>query len=404
MAQSVSISSLVVKVIRACNLRCSYCYYINSDTESYGSVLSIAHIKSLYKAYAPYLRTHGQIGLLIWHGGEPLMLGLRRFQELIRMQAEYFEPGYVINAVQTNGVLIDQSWIEFFKTNSISVGISVDANPTAHDRHRVTPAGRGTYNDVVRALRRLQRADLQAGVLCVLEEAKDGAEAIRLLRSLGVTSCDFLFPMTNHALQRTKPINLSALGTFLCDAFHEWVKDDDPSLQVRLFASMISGALGMPSSCLVTGGADLGALAIVEADGEICADEEFGQIDRYGWGKEYKLGLNLGDEDFSFDEVERRLTRFCSDRELTTLPSVCQSCSVKAICRGGHPGSRFDDLDGSYDHPSAHCSAMYALSKEVASYLKMKNLGPFMNQDLVTVVQGHIAVGKTGLRRERKET
>jgi uncharacterized protein len=385
MAQPASVSSLVVKVIRACNLRCSYCYYINSDTENYGSVLPITHIKSLYKAYASYLRARGQCGLLIWHGGEPLMLGRRRFQELIRMQAEYFEPGYVINSVQTNGVLIDQSWIEFFKANSISVSLSLDANPTTHDRHRVTTAGRGTYSDVVRALRQLQLAGLEAGVLCVVEEAKDGAEAIRLLRNLGVTSCDFLLPMTNHALQRRQPIDLLALGTFLCDAFREWVKDDDPSLQVRIFASMISGALGLPSSCLVTGGADLASLAIVEADGEICTDEEFGQIDRYGLGKEYKLGLNLGDADFSFDEVERRLTRFGSGRELTTLPSGCQSCSAKTMCRGGHPGARFDDLDGSYDHPSAHCSAMYALSKEVASYLEMKNLGPFMSQTLEPV-------------------
>jgi uncharacterized protein len=396
MAQPAPISALVVKVIRACNLRCSYCYYINSDTQNYGSLLPAAHVVRLYKAYAPYLRSRGERGVLIWHGGEPLLLGRRRFQELIGMQAEYFGPWSVVNVVQTNGTLVDSGWIEFFRAKSISVGLSLDADPAAHDRHRVTRAGRGTYGEVVRALRRLQRAGMPAGVLCVVEEARDGAAAIRLLRDLGVTSCDFLLPMTNHALQRRRPVDLQALGVFLREAFREWVKDDDPSLQVRLFASMILGALGVPPVSLATGGADLGSMAVIEPDGEVCTDTEFGQIDRFGLGREYRLGLNVGDADFSFEEVERRLGRFCSERGLTALPSGCQPCLVKALCRGGHPGARFDDADGSYDHPSAHCPAMYALAEEVASYLEMKDLGPFMCQTPAAARKSRRAAAASG--------
>ena len=42
--------------------------------------------------------------------------------------------------------------------------------------------------------------------------------------------------------------------------------------------------------------------------------------------------------------------------------------------RGAHPASRYDDQDGSFDHPSAYCTAMYALSERVVEFLVEKGL------------------------------
>ncbi|MGH8604650.1 MAG: hypothetical protein ACREXR_18260 [Gammaproteobacteria bacterium] len=110
-----------------------------------------------------------------------------------------------------------------------------------------------------------------------------------------------------------------------------------------------------------------GQLVILETDGELCIEPEFATIDRYGIGSEYQLGENVLQPGFRFDKVERILRDRIEARRLAKLPSECAACHVRSICRGGHPGTRYDDRDRS--HASAHCTTMYALSLDVAKYL-----------------------------------
>src|SRR5215212_1695357 len=195
---------VVIKAIRACNLRCPYCYYINEDTPNYGSIISDDTLSKLYEHVATYIGPQGRFAF-IWHGGEPLMLGRKRLQKFIDLQQRYFSKGQVENLLQTNGVLVDQEWVDFFKQNDIGVGLSLDGTKNTHDSRRVTRSGRGTYDDVVRALQLFRANGLEAGVLAVADGDADGYETLRHFQALGIKSCDFLLPMSNNALQETLP-------------------------------------------------------------------------------------------------------------------------------------------------------------------------------------------------------
>jgi uncharacterized protein len=367
------IHTLIVKAIRACNLRCPYCYYINEETENYGLSISAGTLERLFEAFAEYADGRTDLVEVIWHGGEPLMLGRPRLQRFLDLQSQYFTQTHVRNSLQTNGVLLDDAWIDFFAQNAIHVGISLDGTPEIHDRYRVNLAGRGTYNEVVRGIRLMANHGQPTGVLAVAAPDGDGGATMRQFRALGVQACDLLIPMTNHALQRRADgtVDMTGVGRFLRSAFEDWTRTDDPSQRVRLFEGLIMNAVGLSQNCSNAGSTEeqLAQYVVVETNGDICMDTEFGEIDRYGVGAEYKTGFNVSDPSFRFQDLEAALRQRIRTKHLGDLPEDCVACPVNAVCRGSHPASRFDDSDASFDHRSAYCEAMFGLCQDVVTFL-----------------------------------
>jgi radical SAM protein with 4Fe4S-binding SPASM domain len=107
-------------------------------------------------------------------------------------------------------------------------------------------------------------------------------------------------------------------------------------------------------------------------------DVEFGDIERHGLGAEYRLGLNVNDDGFSFGGAHEALVDRIRSRRLAALPDDCAQCPVRSVCRGAHPGSRFDDRDGSFNHASASCEAMYELSTSILHHLYQHGYGPHL--------------------------
>jgi radical SAM protein with 4Fe4S-binding SPASM domain len=141
---------------------------------------------------------------------------------------------------------------------------------------------------------------------------------------------------------------------------------DDDSYKVLLFEALIQNAFGIENKYAYLGPPkEAFEYIIIETNGDICLDEEYGQIDRYNFGSEYNLGLNVLDDDFSFFRVESVLEQVIDARALDRLPDACKSCGVKAMCRGSHPGTRFDDHNKSYNNSSVYCDVMSDLCRQV---------------------------------------
>ncbi|CAN5750159.1 anaerobic sulfatase-maturation protein [soil metagenome] len=364
------VHSVILKSIRACNLRCTYCYYINEDTPEYGLTMSDACLERVYASYAEYLHDNGARGSLVWHGGEPLMLGRPRLQRLLDLQRRFFAPGSIENHLQTNGLLITDEWIDFFKRNDVKVGLSLDGTKEVHDRFRVTKGGKGSYDLVIRAIERLRGHGIEVGVLTVMGSTPDGRRELMHLRDeLRIRGADFLFPISSHALARRSPLDQKILSEFLLSAFQTWTEADDSLFTVRLFRALIKNAMGMPHNYFASGAASLGAAVIVETDGKVCMDTDFSEIDRYDLGSEYRFDFSVMDEDFTFAKVDRALHARIEERQLDRIPADCQSCRMRSVCRGAHPASRYDDRDHSFDHRSVYCEAMYDISDAVVEYL-----------------------------------
>ena len=130
-----------------CNLRCKYCFYADitekREIPSFGMMteetLEIVVKKALLSG-APEVT-------FAFQGGEPTLVGLPFYRRLMQLQAQYNEKHIPIhNAIQTNGILMDDEWAAFFAENRFLVGLSMDGTEAANDLHRVDAKGDGTHN------------------------------------------------------------------------------------------------------------------------------------------------------------------------------------------------------------------------------------------------------------------
>src|ERR1700761_507707 len=169
----------IVKVHSRCDLSCDYCYMYEMADQSWRGrprAMSAETAELTARRIADHANTHGLPDLtLILHGGEPLLAGRDLISQLVTSTRRLAGPKTTVHAsVQTNGVGLSDSYLELFDELGVRVGVSVDGDADAHDRHRRFPSGRGSYQAVAAALGRLQRfPHLYGGLLCTVDLGND---------------------------------------------------------------------------------------------------------------------------------------------------------------------------------------------------------------------------------------
>ena len=107
-------------------MNCSYCYYLHADSGQDGSGrMSDEVLETYIRSYTE--ACEGSEIAFTWHGGEPTLAGISFFDKAIALQKKYLPAGkHVVNAIQTNGLLIDDDWCRFLKDNHFEIGLSID--------------------------------------------------------------------------------------------------------------------------------------------------------------------------------------------------------------------------------------------------------------------------------------
>src|ERR1700761_7321763 len=140
--QNQPISQLLVKVASRCNIDCSYCYWFR-DASVYDKpkLMSAEVLHQLVRRIEEHVTRFSLIELpIILHGGEPLLWGVENFHRMAEAcEAITSRTGCEIPiAVTTNGMLIDDDWLNCFEAHNISVAISIDGPAHIHDVNRLT--------------------------------------------------------------------------------------------------------------------------------------------------------------------------------------------------------------------------------------------------------------------------
>ena len=141
------------------------------------------------------------------------------------------------------------------------VGISIDGPPDLHDAYRVDPAGRGTFDRVVRGLDRLKAHGIEWNVLTSVHAANGdhGGAVYRFLRDeLGARYIQ-LIPVVerigpdgrtgNQAGDRVtdRSVRPDQWGRFLVEVFDEWVQGDVGEVFVVNFDWSLAAWVGIES-------------------------------------------------------------------------------------------------------------------------------------------------------------
>jgi len=298
---------------------------------------------------------------IIFHGGEPLLAGQSFFRQFIDKANSELMPGIEpVFSMQTNGTLLDQSWLDLLRELNIEFGISLDGPEAVNDANRVDHRGRGSYARVQRAIE-LAMADpppddVFGGVLTVINLDADPLEVYDLYRKLGIRSADFLLPdghYNNLPAGLTWESTDTPYANWLIRLFDRWFSDDDATFRIPIFEDIIGLLLGAPVGMDDLGGTADGVI-VIESDGTI----EPVDVLKICGDRFTKTRFNVASSDIS-DVYQSELVRtYLAGGRI--LCKKCQLCPVQAVCGGGYLPHRYSAANG-FDNPSIYCRDLMKL-------------------------------------------
>ncbi len=355
----VEVRSLIVKVAERCNLNCSYCYMYQHQDQSFLSrprFMSDEIFDSvLRRAREECARPHRQMSL-VFHGGEPTLIGPSRFERLAGKAREVLGEHLAYIAVQTNGTLLDKRWASVLRALDVQVGVSLDGPPEINDRSRVDHFGRGSWARVVRGIDALRAEGIEPAVLTVVTPGESGLPIFEHFLSEGLRHIDFLLPDVSHDsfLLWYGGRGETPVADYLLPVFDAWFELDDASVFVGLFWDLIERMLGGPGLSDVFGNPAL-RYVVIETDGSIEGLDALRVCDE-GIASS---GLNVLSHAFVELAHARPLVAKALSGQIN-LCATCQACEHEAICGGGYLPHRYSRRNG-FDNPSVWCRDLKVL-------------------------------------------
>jgi uncharacterized protein len=369
------ITSLLIKPVSAiCNLDCAYCFYLDREADPYKSLparrMTLETLERLVDTYLFYSYPNS---VLAFQGGEPTLAGLPFFQKLVEFEQRHGRNGQsVSNALQTNGMLLDQSWCDLFRSYNWLVGLSLDGPADINDHYRVNKQGRGTSKRVLESIRLLQENNVEFNILCVLSQANVDRpkQLYKFYRELGIDNLQYIPLAEFDADGNARPFTITPqqYGRFLCETFNLWWPERR-KMRIRFFDNLAEALAGQkPGTCTMHETCD--SYVVVEYNGDIYPCDFFVQ-------GSWKLGNFELD---SWPEIARRTRRLNFASKKTIPCPECQICEYESICHGGcpkfrhGPRRRFEDLDYFYPaYKMIFAQSIGSLREEVQNLLAIEH-------------------------------
>jgi uncharacterized protein len=360
---------VVLKVHSRCNLACDYCYVYEMADQGWQHqplVMSPAVVDLSVERIAEHVRAHElPVVEVVLHGGEPLLAG-QAFIEDIARRIRRALPGKASLIMQTNGTLLDRAMLDVLARHGIRVGVSVDGDQPATDRHRRGPNGKGSYDSVARAIGLLRSPpyrELYSGLLCTVDLENDPVATYEALLAFAPPNIDFLLPHgTWSAPPPGRPPDSSTpYADWLLRAFERWIMPPRPATSVRLFAGVISLALGGPSTTEVIGLSPAASI-VIDTDGAI------NQVDALYAAYDGAAGTGLNVAAHALDDALDHPTTVARQIGRLALSPTCEACRVRDVCGGGHYPHRYRADEG-FRNPSVYCPDLLALISAIREYV-----------------------------------
>ncbi|MFH9760837.1 radical SAM/SPASM protein FxsBH, inactivated beta-hydroxylase extension form [Streptomyces anulatus] len=357
----------VLKVHSRCDLACDHCYVYEHADQSWSTrprTISDEAISWTARRLAEHATTHALPSVtVILHGGEPLLAGPARLRRVCE------ELGSALNGIaeldlriHTNGVQLSPRYLDLFDEFNVRVGISLDGDRAANDRHRRFANGRSSHPMVMRAvelLREERYRHLDLGLLCTVDIHNDPVAVHDALAGLEPPLVDFLLPHATWDDPPPRPDGSpTAYADWLLTVFDRWTEQGRP-MPVRMFASVLSSLNGGPSLTESLGLAPTD-LVVIETDGQL------EQVDSLKSAYEGAAATGFDVFHHTFDEVAAHPGVRARQLGLAGVSETCRRCPVVRSCGGGLYTHRYRSDGGpGFDNPSVYCADLAALIRGI---------------------------------------
>ena len=386
------LDTLIVKFAAPCNLACTYCYEYASGDQTWRTkpkFLSLDVAKQTGERIRDYAKEHGvEVFKVVAHGGEPLLLGPQRLNELFRTLRESASPARLQLSVQTNCTLMNKEFCEVFKSNGVIVGVSLDGGNEKHNELRIDHGRKSAWDKIVAGLKVLRASapECYGGVLCVINTDHNPREVIDGLMSFEPPMIDLLQPfMSLDAAGEKRQELATKFGTWMIDALHHWLEHySHKPTKIRYFEDALKASVtGLPTTDWF--GPRTISYLVIETDGKI---DLLDQLKAVGAGSAPYRALEKSVWDTDFTSAAGLARQLIAAHSGARLPEDCDGCRWSEVCGAGHLPSRFSAARG-FNNRSTYCEGIQMVlddSKRLLAPLISDNLMPFRKKNLLATV------------------
>ena len=219
---------LLVKPTHKCNLNCRYCY------DKQFSVMDDMNL-SIVENLAKFASNSSNSVLWIWHGGEPLMMPLDFYKESYLILDKY---GINDVSMQSNGILYNKDYGEFFKEVGWRIGFSFDYTSQNESRGREKDVLKifNLYKDITKS---------STGGLKVIDKynVKNFHKDYYYAKNHNLDTYNFNRVFKTETAELIEDDFLNIYLDEYSKLFDIWIQDEDP-LGIRNFEGYIPFLLG----------------------------------------------------------------------------------------------------------------------------------------------------------------
>jgi uncharacterized protein len=321
-----------------CNINCSYCYLGHRDDRRLmsGDVVEALREKIFRRLDAQ------SAPIVVWHAGEPTAAPIEWYEHAYSRFLDVAPPktGF---AMQSNGIAINDRWIDLFRRTNTNVSLSIDGPQGFHDARRRTRNDKPTWKLATKALKRLQEAGFDPSVITVLHPEGLGCpeDYYAFYRDYGITQISFSIDElegANKASSFASGDFKSAITAFLAAMLERAYRDNFP-LHIREVERIAQKLAGIELT--ENEQVEPWAALVVAANGSVSTfSPEFMEVTAPAYDNFVFGNILEGD----LEDFDRISTFLRASQEIAQGVKACRkSCRYFAVCGGGSPVNKLSE-------------------------------------------------------------
>ena len=354
---------ILLKLSARCNLDCTYCYWFRDDTVySKPKVLTKEAENAFYVKLTNHIEKYRlRKFYVLFHGGEPLLIGKQRLFDLCTNLVEIGNnTGCKISiSITTNGVLIDDEFASILKHFDVSVTISIDGTKEVNDKNRIYHNKKGSYDDIISSIKKLKNFDVDLGILSVCNP--DFSPELlynHFVFDLKFKHFDVLMPDVTF-----EDSHIPKIAEYYKNLFDLWYGDGvtKPS-DIRVMNSFILGLLGYNTTSEGLGYGPIQTLTML-------TDGKLEPLDVLRISSNGSTNTTIDIFNNEIQDVTNDETWLNAYYASLNLNKKCNTCEFKNACGGGYLPHRYS-LKNGYDNPSVYCDDLIEIYTYIWSKIK----------------------------------
>jgi len=361
------LKDITIEITEDCNLRCSYCYGSFGNTRSKTLEENIA--KQIVDCIFEYPNLSKNLRINFF-GGEPL-LKFNLIADIVDYIEEKKNDIVIQYGITTNGTILTDEIIEFFRRYNFYVLVSSDGVKICNDQNRKYKNGNGSFETINKNLISLSRNKIPVKALMILTpySVRYFSENIKYFDSLGVKS------ISSNPFYHSSGINISPLrynSQFEIFEYHlkeltkiiiRKLKNNEKFVKYEELHIFVRKILNINNENCPVCMAVFGSSVFIDNQGDFypCTDFKCSS-------SKFKIGcIKTG---FNFNKINLYMKKMKNTNELID----CKNCLIKNICAGLCLSQHVrinNDYNETYTYYSTICNYKIAIFK-AACYLMEK--------------------------------